>query len=347
MNTPEDGFDKNPPRLTGAKRQHYLPRMYLQGFEANGGLAVYDRKTGDIRLQTAHNTALTGHLYTFEDEAGRKRYELEELLSDIESKMAISIPRLLTGSFDGGDVETLICFIALMEIRTPSALEATKQIKAKFVNTTMQAMTRTPERARHALSAMYRHSGTVRTEDELAEEARRMMEFVQGGHYDIQVDDQFALMQNFKLWEVIYKALKEKNILLVRPRDPRSRYITCDSPVILESVSGNPNIGFGSPDAKIMFPLTAECAVAFEGKGSRMGQASASAVNVARINEILVRSAQRYAISSDEQQLRILTQRLNLHGTLPHPRHVTGTIFINKGAVGYTRRVPPHRLPPR
>ncbi len=347
MDTPEVGPGNRPPRLTGAKRQHYLPRMYLQGFEANGSLAVYDRKTGDIRLQTAHNTALTGHLYTFEDESGRKRFELEELLSNIESKMAISIPRLLAGSFDANDVETLICFIAFMEIRTPSALDVTKQVKAKFVDTTVQAITRTPERARQALAAMYRHNGTVRTEEELTEEVYRIVEFAQGGHYEIVVDDQFALMQNFKLWEVIYKALKEKDILLVRPRDPRSRYITCDAPVILESASGNSSVGFGSPDAKIMFPLTADCLIAFEGKGSRMGHASASAEHVVRINEVLARSAHRYAISSDERQLRALTQRLNLHGTLPHPRYEAGTILTDEGAIGYARRVLPHRLHPR
>lgn len=96
-----------------------------------------------------------------------------------------------------------------------------------------------------------------------------------------------------------------------------------------------------------MLPLTADCMVAFEGKGSRFGQASESAEHVAWVNEMLVRSAQRYAIASDEQQLRELTGRLGVHGTVPHPRYVTGATFDDGGAVGYVRRVLPHRLDPR
>ena len=90
-----DGSTRNSVPVRGAKRHHYLPRMYLKGFASNGLLAVYDRSKGDVRLQAAHNTALARHLYTLEDDEGHKRFDLEELLSGIESKMAVSIPRLL------------------------------------------------------------------------------------------------------------------------------------------------------------------------------------------------------------------------------------------------------------
>src|SRR2546423_12733762 len=66
-----------PPMLTGPKRQHFLPRFYLDGFTRDGLVAVFDREKNEIRLQQPVNTAVIGHFYTMEDEEGRRRFELE------------------------------------------------------------------------------------------------------------------------------------------------------------------------------------------------------------------------------------------------------------------------------
>lgn len=39
------------PLLQGPKRQHFLPRFYLEGFAREGLVAVYDREKGEVRLQ--------------------------------------------------------------------------------------------------------------------------------------------------------------------------------------------------------------------------------------------------------------------------------------------------------
>lgn len=74
------------PLLTGPKRQHFLPRFYLENFSVNGLVAVYDREQDVVRLQQPVNTGVIGHFYTMEDAEGRKRFELEQFLSEYEGK---------------------------------------------------------------------------------------------------------------------------------------------------------------------------------------------------------------------------------------------------------------------
>lgn len=69
------------PQLTGPKRQHFLPKFYFEGFAKDGMIALFDRELNEIRVQAPVNTCVVGHFYTLEDAEGRKRFELEELLS--------------------------------------------------------------------------------------------------------------------------------------------------------------------------------------------------------------------------------------------------------------------------
>src|SRR5688572_30441377 len=104
------------PQFTGPKQQHYLPECYLKGFETNGGVAVFDRRTGDIRRQPTHGTGKVGHLYTFEDAEGRRRYDLEHMFAEIESGFAAAVTKLDAGTkLSGTDIEYLLIFIAFAE----------------------------------------------------------------------------------------------------------------------------------------------------------------------------------------------------------------------------------------
>ncbi len=50
-----------------AKQQHYVPQFYLEGFAdpaQPNSIWVYDRDTGDLRLQGIRNTAVEGHYYS-------------------------------------------------------------------------------------------------------------------------------------------------------------------------------------------------------------------------------------------------------------------------------------------
>ncbi|MFD2836537.1 DUF4238 domain-containing protein [Azotobacter vinelandii] len=94
-----DKFEKlrSKPHLNGPKRQHFVPKFYLEGFTSDGLLAVFDRVSGEIRKQQPQNTAVVGHLYTFEDHQDRKRFDLEVLFSYIEEEAAPILKSLVQG----------------------------------------------------------------------------------------------------------------------------------------------------------------------------------------------------------------------------------------------------------
>jgi len=92
-----EAAEANPrePLLKGPKRQHYLPRFYLDGFATDGLVSVYDREKDEVRRQQPKDTAVIGRFYTMEDAQGRRRYEIEALLSEYEGKASPVIKKNL------------------------------------------------------------------------------------------------------------------------------------------------------------------------------------------------------------------------------------------------------------
>lgn len=133
---------------------------------------------------------------------------------------------------------------------------------------------------------------------------------------------------------------------IVTPTDPQFRYITCDSPVVLESVSDRDIVGFGSDDAIVLFPLTPRCLIVFSGNQGRIGTASAQSAQVVRVNELLALSAERYVIAPDEAMLGSLVGHLRLGKTKRGAKYITGRIMTSDGAIGVVKRTFPHRTPP-
>jgi hypothetical protein len=50
------------PVLSGPKRQHFLPRFYLEGFTHNGFLSLYDRDKKEYRKQQPASTGIASLL---------------------------------------------------------------------------------------------------------------------------------------------------------------------------------------------------------------------------------------------------------------------------------------------
>ena len=332
------------PRFTGPKQQHYLPECYLKGFETSGGIAVFDRRTGDIRRQPTHGTGKVGHLYTFEDAEGRRRYDLEHMFAEIESGFAAAVTKLDAGTkLSGTDIEYLLIFIAFAELRTPGAIEDAKNVKAGFMRTLGHATTGTPEKAYATLKQMYRDKGETVAEPELRRKADDLARFVRAGEYDIVVDEQAALMDSIRLWEPLVKALWKKDMRIVLA-EAGSQYITCDSPVILQTLSGG-DVGFGSPDAHVLFPLSSRYVIALSGDQQRFGSGTASRSQVAKTNAVIAQNAFRYVVGPDDQQIGALTGDLRLAGTQRAPRYETGMLELPDSIIGYVKRLvsPSHR----
>lgn len=327
-------------------RQHYLPRVYLKGFEKDGGLGIFDRETGLTRRQSAENTGLQKHIYTLTDEAGNKRYDIEDMFSKIESDFAYAKQRIeSSSSLSAEDRSTLITFIAFAELRTPGAFNEASQVRASFADTILKAITSTPEAAASILRSYYRSNNKEQNEEEIREEAQRMFDFAQSGNYQIDVHKEAALKLSLSLWKPLYEELEKKNLRIVRPKDEGLKYITSDTPVILTSTSEY-NVGFGSDEAIILFPLSANCLILFSGNQRLFGTAEAHKQHVEKTNEQIARSAYRYVFGPDEAYLKELAERHKLVKTRRTALYKTGRIKDKNGYFGYIERNYPHRDAP-
>jgi len=70
-----------PPLLVGPKRRRYVPRFYLDGVSKGGLVSIFDHGISEIRRQQLKDAMVIGHFYTLENDLGRKRYEIDALMS--------------------------------------------------------------------------------------------------------------------------------------------------------------------------------------------------------------------------------------------------------------------------
>lgn len=123
------------PHLEGPKQQHYVPRFYLEGFTSEQTLSVFDRVKGEIRhRQKPENLATVGHLYTFEDNQDRKRFDFEVLFGLVEAAATPILKSLVQGeSLSPKDRESFALFLGLAAVRTPAAIADAKAAHAGLV----------------------------------------------------------------------------------------------------------------------------------------------------------------------------------------------------------------------
>jgi len=120
--------------LTGPKRQHFLPKRYLEGFTKDGMVAVFDRESNEVRVQQPVNTGVIGHFYTMEDAEGRKRFELEQLLSECEDKASPVIKKLVAKEEINADERSdLAIFVSLAAFRTPDVVDSVKAFNSGLI----------------------------------------------------------------------------------------------------------------------------------------------------------------------------------------------------------------------
>jgi hypothetical protein len=132
-----DKFEKltSKQHLEGPKQQHYVPKFYLKGFTSNQVLCVFDRVKGEVRhRQSPHAVATVRHLYTFEDNQDRQRFDLEMLFGLVEDAAAPILNLLAQGArISQEERESFALFLGLAAVRTPAAIAEAKAAYAGMV----------------------------------------------------------------------------------------------------------------------------------------------------------------------------------------------------------------------
>jgi hypothetical protein len=311
------------PLLNGPKRQHFLPRFYLENFSANGLVAVYDREQDTVRLQQPVNTGVIGHFYTMEDAEGRKRFELEQFLSEYEGKAKPVIDKLTAREAINADERSdLAIFIALAATRTPDVVDSLKAFNAGMVTDIMKRMFHDVDDVAARLREEPDYAG--KPHDEVLAEAKVMVEMAQNDGVKVSTDHRWAVGMAIQMALEIAPIFAGRNWLVVHRDNDKKSFITTDAPVFLTTVAPRADrfwgVGFGNADALVFFPLKQSCTLAMFGDKGDLRHTEAGTEKVRQLNLGLASKCQRFVIGRDEALLKSLAEAARLAETKWKPK---------------------------
>lgn len=302
------------PLLSGPKRQHFLPRFYLEGFSEDGMLAVYDREKNEVRTQSPENTGVIGHFYTLEDIEGRKRFELESMLSEYETKAAPVILKLAAkGEISPDERSYLAIFVALAAFRTPDIVDSLKLFHSGLLRDIANNLYSDVDQVKEQMRGK---PGSPTSEEEIEKEAKEMVEFIQSGEFEITTNHPWAVGMAIRMGLNIAPLLSGRNWTILHSDDEKKSFVTTDAPAILTTTEPRPKsiygVGFGNTDAVVVFPLTQSCVLVISGNEGAFEHKLIHDERIRACNLAMADRCQRFVIGRSSALVASLAGHLNL-----------------------------------
>jgi len=315
------------PLLDGPKRQHYLPRFYLDGFATDGLVAIYDREKNEVRRQQPKDTTVIGHFYTMEDAQGRRRFEIEALLSEYEGKAAPVIRKLAAKETITADERSnLAVFMALGAMRTPDIVESMQQMNSGLVLEMTKRMYANVETVAADLRKDPDYAG--KSDDELRVEAQAMVDLAQNGGLTVQTNQKWAVAMAIKMSLGVAPIFAGRDWVITHRDTDKKSFVTTDAPVVLTSTAPRQQsiygVGFGSADALVAFPLTQSCVLMMHGDDGGFRHIEVSADRVRSANLAMAEKCKRFVVGRDEALVKALAETVGLAGRKWQPKMQRG-----------------------
>lgn len=311
------------PKLSGPKKQHVVPRFYLDGFCRDGLLSVFDRQKNEFRIQTPHNTGAITHYYTFSDDEGRRRYDLEHLMCEYEGKAA-QIIRKLSAKERLTDEERsdMAIFVAIMGFRTPDQIDTIKAANGEMVKRISQMIFGSEELTKMAVKQNPEYAGL--SDDEIEEKAKNLYEFVKRDQFTVETDHQWALGMSMSLFTKVAEILVRRNWVVMHRDSEKRSFVTSDAPLALTLMQPRQNtfygVGYASTDAMVVFPLTQASVLVMYGFDGSFAHGTMTEANMKDTNRLIAGRCQRFVMGRDEKLIRSLVDHVGLHKTTWQPK---------------------------
>jgi len=303
------------PLLSGPKRQHFLPRFYLDGFADDGKVAVYDREANEVRVQQPINTGVIGHFYTMVDEQGRKRYELEQLFSEYEGKAKPVIDKLAAREEISADERSdMAIFIALGTMRTPDVVDSLKMANSDMILRIAKMMYSNVDQVVEQLRSDDKYAG--RNDAELREEAQLMVDMAQKGGLQVTTNEKWAVGMAIQMALEIAPIFAGRDWVVSHCDNPKKSFVTTDAPVVLTTVAPRENnfwgVGYGNADALVFFPLNHQCMLAMFGNSGDLRHYDVGTEQIRQWNLAMADRCQRFVIGRSETLVQNLADTVKL-----------------------------------
>lgn len=238
------------------KRQHYVPRFYLERFtDGDGSVWNYEKGTGESLALSPEDTAVETNFYSPRTEQGYFD-GIEKWLSDVESEACSLFSDVISGKPLAAEARAKFAtYLAAQYARSPTFFRAHAEMKAKLLQGTTLFICSDWDRFNSIMDRVDAEQGKSRSEAE-RKEAFSMMRDTE--KYEVHVSRELsfrAIEAADKLAPIFYKM----SWLTVVSQE--AHIITSDNPVVrvVDPTSVSPAYGdggFSNRTAWVTFPLS-------------------------------------------------------------------------------------------
>jgi len=278
---------------TKKRIHHYLPQWYLKRFTKNNKkkscLFCVDLKDKKVFSTTPKKVGAVRDFNRIDHPEFDPDF-LENELDKAETRMQKALDSIEKGSvcnpfLDPEHKGWLLCFIALLAVRTPQKREYWSNQNARFYKTMFDLIASRPVGTKC--------NGQVITQE--------LKEFVEKGNFCIETPRNKHIQREFSFVNVIFPLLHKRKWRVLKTTDEMP-FITSDAPVILSWNEDTSNIvspGFGVKHTTVLMTLSKNIAIAgcFEWNEDNISYMNATKKLVAAINANIRRYAQRFIYS--------------------------------------------------
>ena len=213
---------------TRTKRQHFVPRFYLEHFtDADGFVWAYDKQESSVRADVPEATATETNFYSVKSESGEYDDSIEDWLSKIESDAAPLYPKLLRGDALVGDERAKFAlFIASTYTRSPAMVNAVASAHGDLAQITSDMTVGDRASLEKILDEAETTAGAERSSDEVRDLLFKVWKEKQ---YVMAVDKHVGLMTIDLAHHVADMMFSMQWFVY---GNPDHRFITSDNPVV-------------------------------------------------------------------------------------------------------------------
>ena len=210
------------------KRQHHVPRFYLEYFvDQNGDVWTYDNTKKTIRNSIPKETAIESNLYSGLNEQGKYIDAIEKLLEGIEDKAAAIYPKVMRNEIiTGQERADFSMFIATLYTRSPAMMNTYAEMTGYMAQHITSATMSNRTHFESSINEYDQAQGTITTQME----RDKLFAFAKDkSNYTIQVDKKRGLSA-LGIADAIAPIILDMNWFVFESVD--QHLITSDNPVV-------------------------------------------------------------------------------------------------------------------
>lgn len=302
--------------MTRPKRHHYLSKSYLEGFTNDENLLwVYDRDQNEYRKQSPLNTAVESEYYTVKDDTGAKDSSVEKFLALIDDKGVNAIRKINNGeTLTYEEEQYLALFISFLHTRVPAFDESIKETNDQLIRKLSKIIFSNEDYVRRIMEK-------VKPDMEIdgpPVTPKDLIEFIHSDAYEIGIIPNRGLTigMMIELSLDFAKIFLQMNWRFVQAHNDSS-FVTTDNPFILipptkRSPQPFEGVGFATPGAQKVIPLSYKSLLVMGDKGNKRGILSISKMATRLFNLNVTNDCNRFVIGRDEELIRNIVTKTRI-----------------------------------